>query len=37
MDDRSLILLLGIVTVSGSLVVLILQWVRMRRDDRKDD
>jgi hypothetical protein len=31
------ILLVGLVTAAGSLVVLVLQWVRMRREDRDDD
>jgi hypothetical protein len=31
------ILLVGLVTAVGSLVVLVLQWVRMRRDDSDDD
>ncbi len=34
MDDRTLLLLVALVTVSGSLVVVILQFVRFRRRDR---
>jgi hypothetical protein len=34
MDDRTLVLLVALVTVSGSLVVVILQLIRFRRRDR---
>lgn len=37
MDDRTAILLVGLVTVSGALVVFVMQWMRMRRRDRDDD
>lgn len=33
-DDRTLLLLVALVTVSGSLVALIVQFVRSRRRDR---
>jgi hypothetical protein len=32
MDDRTLVLLVALVTISGSLVALIVQFVRSRRD-----
>ena len=35
MDDRTLLLLVALVTVSGSLVVLVIQFMRFRRRDRK--
>ena len=37
MDDRTVILLVSLVTVSGALVVFVLQWVRSRRRDRDGD
>jgi hypothetical protein len=37
MDDRTLVLLVALVTVSGSLVVVIYQAVRYFRNNRRGD